>query len=72
MGPTESSFFALPRVSLKDFHYPSGGRHRKSPRPKLPYVAILVVAREAEGQGVGRLLLDAAETWAREQYVKTL
>jgi GNAT superfamily N-acetyltransferase len=57
LGPTESSFFALPR---------------KSPRPKLPYVAILVVAREAEGQGVGRLLLDAAETWAREQYVKTL
>ena len=29
------------------------------------YVAILAVAREAEGQGVGRALLEAAEAWAR-------
>jgi GNAT superfamily N-acetyltransferase len=27
------------------------------------YVAILVVAREAEGRGVGRALLKAAEDW---------
>jgi len=29
------------------------------------YVAILAVAREVEGQGVGRALLEAAEGWAR-------
>jgi GNAT superfamily N-acetyltransferase len=29
------------------------------------HVAILAVAREAEGQGVGRALLEAAEHWAR-------
>jgi|SRR5262245_34407899 len=29
------------------------------------YVAILAVAREAEGQGIGRALLEAAERWAR-------
>jgi GNAT superfamily N-acetyltransferase len=31
------------------------------------HVSVLVVADEAEGQGVGRLLLEAAETWAQEQ-----
>jgi len=31
------------------------------------HVAVLVVAGEAEGHGVARLLLEAAETWAREQ-----
>lgn len=31
------------------------------------HVAVLAVAGEAEGQGVGRVLLEAAETWAREQ-----
>ena len=29
------------------------------------YVSILAVAREAEGQGVGRVLLQAAEDWGR-------
>ena len=31
------------------------------------YVDVLVVAPEAEGQGVGRALLDHVEAWAREQ-----
>ncbi len=29
------------------------------------YVEALVVAREAEGRGIGRVLMDHAETWAR-------
>ncbi len=31
------------------------------------HVSVLAVAVEAEGQGVGRVLLEAAETWTREQ-----
>ncbi len=31
------------------------------------YVDILVVAREAEGKGVGRALMDHVERWARER-----
>jgi GNAT superfamily N-acetyltransferase len=31
------------------------------------YVDILVVAREAEGQGVGRALMDHVEGWARDR-----
>lgn len=31
------------------------------------HVGVLAVAAEAEGQGVGRALLEAAERWAREQ-----
>ena len=31
------------------------------------HVAVLAVAAEAEGQGVGRALLEAAEGWTREQ-----
>ena len=31
------------------------------------HVSVLVVAETAEGHGVGRLLLEAADTWAREQ-----
>jgi len=31
------------------------------------HVSILAVAREAEGQGVGRALLKAAEDWARSR-----
>ena len=30
-------------------------------------MSVLVVAETAEGLGVGRLLLEAADTWAREQ-----
>jgi GNAT superfamily N-acetyltransferase len=31
------------------------------------HVSVLAVATEAEGQGVGRILLEAAESWARER-----
>jgi GNAT superfamily N-acetyltransferase len=31
------------------------------------HVSIIAVAAEAEGQGLGRLLMEAAENWAREQ-----
>ena len=31
------------------------------------YVDILVVAREAEGKGVGRALMDHVERWARDR-----
>jgi ribosomal protein S18 acetylase RimI-like enzyme len=31
------------------------------------HVSVLAVAVEAEGQGAGRALLEAAETWTREQ-----
>jgi GNAT superfamily N-acetyltransferase/uncharacterized glyoxalase superfamily protein PhnB len=37
---------------------------RKEPHA---HVSVLAVAVEAEGQGVGRLLLEAAEGWARDQ-----
>ncbi len=36
------------------------------------HVAILAVAREAEGQGVGRALLGAAEDWGRERGFRRL
>jgi GNAT superfamily N-acetyltransferase len=36
------------------------------------HVAILAVAREVEGQGVGRALLNAAEGWARGQGFRRL
>ncbi len=36
------------------------------------YVGELVVSVEAEGHGVGRLLVGAAETWARAQGFRTL
>jgi GNAT superfamily N-acetyltransferase len=35
-------------------------------------VAVLAVAAEAEGQGVGRALLEAAEGWTREQGLSML
>jgi len=31
------------------------------------HVEVVAVAREAEGQGLARVLLHAAETWARER-----
>jgi len=34
--------------------------------------AILAVAREAEGQGVGRALLDAADEWGRRRGFRRL
>jgi GNAT superfamily N-acetyltransferase len=36
------------------------------------HVAVLAVAAEAEGQGVGRALLEAAESWTREQGLRVL
>jgi GNAT superfamily N-acetyltransferase len=36
------------------------------------HVGILVVTRAAEGTGVGRALLQAAEDWARERGYRTL
>jgi len=36
------------------------------------HVAILAVAREAEGQGVGRALLKAADDWARKNGFRKL
>ncbi len=45
-------------VFLESLHdYFRGERHG--------HIGILAVAGEAEGQGAGRALLDAAETWAR-------
>lgn len=35
-------------------------------------VAILAVAREAEGQGLGKLLLGAAEDWGQAQKFRRL
>jgi GNAT superfamily N-acetyltransferase len=38
---------------------------------KVGYLSDLAVDKAFEGQGVGRLLMEAAETWAREQgYLK--
>jgi GNAT superfamily N-acetyltransferase len=36
------------------------------------HVSVLAVAAEAEGKGVGRLLLEAAERWARDQGLSML
>lgn len=36
------------------------------------HVGILAVAAEAEGQGVGRVLMEAAEQWARRQKLEML
>ena len=36
------------------------------------HLGILAVAAQAEGQGVGRVLLEAAERWARDQKLEML
>lgn len=36
-------------------------------REKHGHVSVIIVAPEAEGSGVGRALLDAAEAWTRER-----
>ncbi len=36
-------------------------------RRRHAHVSVLAVAARAEGQGVGRVLLEAAERWTREQ-----
>lgn len=38
--------------------------HRPAP---LGRITILVVAKDAQGQGIGRMLVDAAEQWMREK-----
>jgi GNAT superfamily N-acetyltransferase len=38
--------------------------HRASPVGRIP---VLVVAKEAQGLGLGRMLVDAAEHWCRKQ-----
>jgi ribosomal protein S18 acetylase RimI-like enzyme len=44
-------------VTLTDFF--TGERHA--------HISDIVVAREGEGQGVGRALMEAAETWSRSR-----
>jgi ribosomal protein S18 acetylase RimI-like enzyme len=39
--------------------YFSGGRHA--------HISVVAITRSAEGQGVGRALMQQAETWARER-----
>jgi GNAT superfamily N-acetyltransferase len=36
------------------------------------YLSIIAVAENASGQGIGRLLMETAETWAREQRYPSL
>ena len=43
--------------------------HRDAPVGRIP---VLVVAKEAKGQGLGRMLVDAAEQWCRRKGCKLI
>jgi len=51
-------------VSLREREHWSGGRDA--------YVGALAVARDVEGHGVGRALVDAASAWADERDLSSL
>ena len=43
--------------------------HREAPVGRIP---VLVVAKEAQGHGLGRMLVDAAEEWCRKKGCKLI
>jgi ribosomal protein S18 acetylase RimI-like enzyme len=71
IGPDQAVFVATDAEN-RCLGFISVGRSRHFSGEAQAYIGELVVATEAEGRGVGRLLVVQAETWAREQGFRTV
>ncbi|WP_407538511.1 N-acetyltransferase [Deinococcus radiomollis] len=70
-GPDHAVLVAEDERGLAGFVEVRAERDASSAEPQA-YLASIAVAREAEGQGLGRILMAAAEAWARARGLPTL